>query len=180
MLWIAYLVSAPWCLVAASDVKCGWRFVQKGQEVDNLIKKLSCRWAGQVGGAWSETQLACGSCMCHVPNWVPLAPPTLPPSRGYREKGLYKSLIKHKDHIQEPSGDHAIDQLTGEGGRGSGKALGPREIDSLAMAKPRLEWHWSQTAIRTVSERSLHLKRVLLLLCLPRGHTERSAPSQPA
>ena len=29
--------------VAVADVKCGWRFVQKGQEVDNLIKKLSCR-----------------------------------------------------------------------------------------------------------------------------------------
>ena len=48
-------------------------------------------------------------------------PPALPPSRGYREKGLYKSLIKHKDHIQEPSGDHAIDRLTGEGGGGRGK-----------------------------------------------------------
>lgn len=38
--------------VAVADVKCGWRFVQKGQEVDNLIKKLSCRWVGHgVGGA---------------------------------------------------------------------------------------------------------------------------------
>ena len=104
------------CLVAASDVKCGWQFVQKGQEVDNLIKKLSCRWVGQVGGAGGLWKLH-----VHVLNWVPLTPPTLPPSRGYREKGLYKSLIKHKDHIQEPSGDHAIDRLTGEGGGGRGK-----------------------------------------------------------
>ena len=29
--------------VAVADVKCGWRVVQKGQEVDNLIKNLSCR-----------------------------------------------------------------------------------------------------------------------------------------
>ena len=37
-------------------------------------------------------------------------------SRGYREKGLYKSLSKHKDHIQEPSGAHGMEQLAGEGG----------------------------------------------------------------
>ena len=35
---------------------------------------------------------------------------------GYREKALYKSLVKRKDHIQEPSGDHAIERLAGEGG----------------------------------------------------------------
>lgn len=49
--WVAYLcVSSPHYSVAAADVKCGWWYVQKGQEVDNLIKKLSCRWAGMGWG----------------------------------------------------------------------------------------------------------------------------------
>lgn len=50
-MWVAYLcVFSPHYSFAAADVKCGWWYVQKGQEVDNLIKKLSCRWAGMGWG----------------------------------------------------------------------------------------------------------------------------------
>lgn len=142
--------------VAVADVKCGWRFVQKGQEVDNLIKKLSCRWVGHgVGHSWLVDARQVSNSM-HATNSSCLC-------RGYREKALYKSLVKRKDHIQEPSGDHAIERLAGEGG-------------ARLMA---ITCTWPILLGVAVCTESTVLQCGDALVHVSRGHTEHGPP-QPA